>query len=237
MRLNQAIASTGFCSRRKADQFIASGKVKVNGELVTDFGRQVDLAQDKLEVNGKKLSAADHIYVMLNKPAGFITSMNDELGRRTVLDLLPPELRSLRPVGRLDFNSEGLLILTNDGALAQKLTHPGKNLHKIYEVKVNGQMSDAELARLAKGIRLEDGLTLPAKTRLKNRNKSHTEFLISIREGRNRQIRRMCLALGYKVVRLRRLGIGRLQLGQIDSGSWRYLTDVEVKLLYKQQAD
>lgn len=234
MRLNKAIASTGFCARRKADEYISAGKVRVNGKPVSDFSYQFDPVNDSLEVDGHSLSFLNHIYVLLNKPAGIVTSKKDESGRKTVMDLLPRDLQMLRPVGRLDMYSEGLLIMTNDGELAQKLTHPSKNLHKIYEVELSGTMSDAELARMAKGLELEDGMTLPAKVKLLSRNKSFTHFRISIREGRNRQIRRMCLLLGYKVVRLRRLGIGRLQLGQIPSGSWRYLTDDEVKLLYKQ---
>ncbi|MBX9689002.1 MAG: rRNA pseudouridine synthase [Candidatus Obscuribacterales bacterium] len=231
MRLNQAIARSGYCSRRHADELIAAGKVFVNGELVLDFSRQVDPFKDELKVEGRRLSFARHIYVLLHKPPGVVTSMSDESGRETVMDLLPEELRTLRPVGRLDMFSEGLLLLSNDGHFIQELTHPSKHLPKKYEIKVKGAVPDRDLHRMAEGVMLEDGLTLPAKVKLLVRNKSFSEFEISITEGRNRQLRRMCAELGYTVVRLRRLGIGRLQLGLIPSGSWRYLTDDEVRLL------
>lgn len=235
MRLNQAVARTGYCSRRKADELIAAGKVKVNGVVVSDFSRQIDPEKDDLSVEGKNLSFRHHIYVAMNKPAGVVTTMSDERGRQTVIDLLPEKLRSLRPVGRLDMYSEGLLLLTNDGELAQALTHPSMHLPKIYEIKVRGEVSNRDLNRMINGVMLEDGMTQPAKVKLIERNKSYTEFEISITEGRNRQLRRMCSTLGYAVVRLRRLGIGRLQLGLIPSGSWRYLTDVEVRLLFPKR--
>jgi 23S rRNA pseudouridine2605 synthase len=235
MRLNQAIARSGYCSRRKADEFIKAGKVRVNGEVVTDFRVDIDLEKDRLSVSGRRLSFERLIYVMMNKPAGIVTTMSDERGRRTVSDLLPKELRCLRPVGRLDMYSEGLLLLSNDGELALRLTHPSMHTDKTYELRVRGQVSDQDLRRLAGGLELEDGLTLPAKVKLLSRNNSYTDFRISIREGRNRQLRRMCDYLGYAVVRLRRLGIGKLQLGLIPSGSWRYLTDDEVRLFLPQK--
>lgn len=235
MRLNQAIARTGYCSRRKADELIASGKVKVNGQIALDFSRQVDPNSDELVVEGKLLKFTHLMYVAMNKPPGVVTTMSDESGRETVLDLLPPKLRSLRPVGRLDMYSEGLLLLTNDGHFAQRLTHPSMHLPKLYEVEIRGCISDKHLQMMSSGLELEDGKTLPAKVKLITRNKSFSEFEISIREGRNRQIRRMCALLGYSVVRLRRLGIGMLRLGLIPSGAWRYLTDAEVRLLFPQQ--
>ncbi len=235
MRLNQAIARAGHCSRRKADELIKACKVKVNGEVVSDFSRQIDLENDELTIEGKKLGFAHYIYVVMNKPPGIVTTMSDESGRKTVMDLLPPELRSLRPVGRLDMYSEGLLLLTNDGGLAQRLTHPSMHLPKTYEVRVRGRVTDEDLRRLARGFRLEDCMTCPAKVKLRTRNNSYSDFEISITQGRNRQVRRMCSYLGYAVVRLRRLGIGRLQLGLIHSGSWRYLTDDEVKQLFPKR--
>jgi 23S rRNA pseudouridine2605 synthase len=232
MRLNQAISRTGYCSRRNADELIAAGKVKVNGKVVLDFSCQIDPDMDDLVVEGKKLQFSHLIYVAMNKPPGVVTTMSDESGRETVVDLLPGKLKSLKPVGRLDMYSEGLLILTNDGHFAQQLTHPSAHLHKTYEIEVRGTISDKHLQMMASGVELEDGWTLPAKVKLISRNKTYSEFEISIREGRNRQIRRMCSLLGYSVVRLRRLGIGMLRLGLIPTGSWRYLTDAEVRLLY-----
>lgn len=236
MRLNQAIARTGFCARRKADELIAAGKVRVNGEIVTDFSRQVDPEKDELVVDNKNLKIAHHLYVALNKPKGVVTTMSDEGGRQTVVDLLPPNLKSLRPVGRLDMYSEGLLLMTNDGDLAQRLTHPSMHLAKKYEVRVRGAVTDADLRAMTQGVMLEDGMTLPAKVKLRQRNNSYSDFEISITEGRNRQIRRLCSHFGYAVVRLRRVGIGRLQLGLIPSGSWRYLTDDEVRLLFPKKS-
>lgn len=236
MRLNQAIALTGFCSRRKADDLIADGRVQVNGEICKDFGRQIEPENDELRVDDKRLSfPKKHVYVALNKPPGVVTTMSDESGRETVMDLLPEKLRTLRPVGRLDMYSEGLLLLTNDGDLTQRLTHPSMHLSKTYEIRVRGSLNDKDLQHMAKGVMLEDGPTLPAKVKLRMRSDDYSEFEISISEGRNRQLRRMCSLLGYAVVRLRRLGIGRLQLGLLPSGSWRYLTDDEVRLLFPKQ--
>ncbi len=234
MRLNQAIAATGFCARRKADELIAAGRVRVNGEPVTDFARQIDPESDCLSIDGKELRFSNHIYVALNKPPGIVTTMADESGRQCVIDLLPEKLRSLKPVGRLDMYSEGLLLLTNDGKLAQKLTHPSMHLPKTYLVKVRGCIKDDDLQRMKRGVMLEDGMTLQAKVKLLVRNNSYSEFRISITEGRNRQLRRMCAHLGYLVIRLRRLGIGRLQLGLLPTGKWRYLTDAEIRLLLTQ---
>lgn len=235
MRLNQAIASSGFCARRKADEYIKAGKVLVNGQVEMDFSRQVDPGVDELRVAGKKLSFSKLIYVAMNKPPGVVTTRSDESGRKTVMDLLPERLQALKPVGRLDMYSEGLLLFTNDGHFAQSLTHPSKVLAKKYEVRVKGTMQDTDLEAMKNGLKLEDGLTLPAKVKLRQRNKSFSDFEISITEGRNRQIRRMCEHLGYTVVRLRRVGIGRLQLGLIPTGSWRFLTDDEVRLLFTQK--
>lgn len=235
MRLNRAIAFSGYCSRRDADELIKAGKVSVNGTVVNDFSAQVDPESDELRIGGRKLHFARFSYVMMNKPPGVVTTMSDEAGRRTVMELLPPELRALRPIGRLDMYSEGLLLLSNDGRLAQKLTHPSKHVAKTYEVRVRGKMNDEDLRQMSEGIKLDDGMTLPAKVKLLARNNSYSDFQISISEGRNRQIRRMCAYLGYAVVRLRRLGIGKLQLGLIPSGSWRYLTDDEIRLVFPER--
>lgn len=235
MRLNQALAKTGICSRRQADELIAQGRVSINGSIVRDFSSQIDPDRDSLCLDGKMLVFKRNIYVMLNKPKGIVSTRSDESDRQTVLDLLPPSLRHLRPVGRLDMYSEGLLLLTNDGHLAQKVTHPIHHMSKTYLVEVEGEVSDRELKQLSSGISLEDGITQPAKVRLVGRNKTYSEFEIVLKEGRNRQIRRMCDHLGYRVTRLQRLSIGRLQLGDMSIGTWRYLTDVEVRLLHPER--
>ncbi|HEY9793825.1 MAG TPA: pseudouridine synthase [Candidatus Obscuribacterales bacterium] len=228
MRLNQAIAKTGLCSRRKADEFIASGQVKLNGKICRDFNAEVDPDRDHLEVAGKSLAFKEFAYVMLNKPKGVVTTMSDEEGRRKVIDLLPTHLRHLKPVGRLDMNSEGLLILTNDGDLALRLTHPRHHLPKRYYVKVKGNLGNEAIAQLRAGIPLEEGVTLPARVKNVQRSKTSTELEITIVEGKNRQLRRMFEYVGHTVQRLVRLSVGALQLGHTASGTWRYLTSQEV---------
>jgi 23S rRNA pseudouridine2605 synthase len=237
LRLNQAIAQTGLCSRRKADELIAAGKVRVNGTVCTDFSRDVDPERDLLEADGKRLSFKANTYIVLNKPPGVVTTMSDEQQRETVIDLLPKKLQHLKPVGRLDMYSEGMLILTNDGDFALKLTHPRHHLPKLYSVRVRGSLTDKHARMLAEGIRLEDGKTLPAKVRIAERNKSYTDVELTLVEGRNRQIRRMFAYLGYTVLRLVRLAIGGLQLGHVAPGSWRYLTSQEVADLLTQSTD
>ena len=194
----------------------------------------VDMANDVLSVDGKKLIANAMTYIALNKPPGFITTVADERGRETVLDLLPERLRFVKPVGRLDMYSEGLLILTNDGDFDQLLTHHKHHLPKLYFVKVKGQFTKTDFSKLRRGVVLEDGLARPATCEVISCNKTYSELEITLTEGRNRQIRRMFSHLGYPVIRLVRLAIGRLQLGQIESGTWRYLTGAEVTQLRSQ---
>ncbi len=230
-RLNRAIAATGFCSRRRADELIAAGKVQVNGNIVTDFNLAIDPAKDHLVVDGEKLTAKKLDYIALNKPRGIVTTCNDDMGRQSILELLPPKLTHLKPVGRLDMDSEGLIVLTNDGELAQALAHPSQHVFKRYEALVQGKITDTALRHLAKGMRLDDGFTLPAETSLINRTEDESIFEIAIREGRNRQIRRMCAKLGYPIIRLVRVAIGELQLGEMEPGEWRHLTVREVNAL------
>jgi 23S rRNA pseudouridine2605 synthase len=237
LRLNQAIAKTGYCSRRQADTLIAEGRVAINGVACLDFSTPVDLSRDRLEINGKPLAFKSLTYVALHKPRGVVTTTSDEQDRETVLELLPDHLRHLNPVGRLDMYSEGLLLLTNDGDLAQHLTHPSHLLPKLYRVKVKGALTTNDLRLLQEGIPLEDGITQRAVVRLVERNKSYCLVDITLTEGRNRQIRRMFAYLGYQVVRLVRLAIGELQLGEIAPGNWRYLTSQEVSKLFLQSTD
>lgn len=227
-RLNRAIAATGYCSRRRADELIADGRISVNGKVTVDFNHLVDLKKDRLSVDGKPLQSRRHEYVLLYKPKGVITTCEDEKGRQVVLDLLPPELQHLKPVGRLDRDSEGLLLLTNDGDLTQHLTHPSEHVFKSYKVTVEGKITDATLKQLAEGVVLNDGITLPATVTLINREKDKSLIEISIREGRNRQVRRMLEALGFPVKRLVRVAIGALQLRQMAPGQWRMLSPQEL---------
>jgi 23S rRNA pseudouridine2605 synthase len=232
IRLNKAIASTGFCSRRQADELIRSGRVKVNNTIVIDFSCPVNFQKDVLTVDDKPLLKKSFEYIILNKPRGVVTTCDDEFGRENVLELLPGALRHLKPVGRLDLESEGLLILTNDGSLAQKLTHPSKHVLKNYEVTVSGLISDSTIAEFRQGVELSDGLTRPAQVRLIERNRDLSRFQIAIAEGRNRQIRRMCTQYGHPIIQLIRVAIGRLQLKGLEPGRWRHLTDSELLGLY-----
>jgi len=227
-RLNQALAKTGECSRRDADRLIAAGRVKVNGKVVTDFSFKVSPQTDNLTVDGKRVRIQAYVYLAMYKPAGIVTTCSDEQGRTTILDLLPGNLQHVRPVGRLDMYSEGLILLTNDGSLTQKVTHPVYHLPKHYLVTVRGSVSQQDLRHMSRGVVLEDGPTLPANVRLIERDPRNSIFELSIQEGRNRQIRRMCDQLGYRVSRLVRLGIGGLQLGQMTPGSWRHLSKAEL---------
>jgi len=231
LRLNQAIAKTGFCSRRAADRYIADGNVSVNGAVAREFSRQVDPKLDEIVVDGHRLKIEKYLYVVMNKPRGIVSTCSDEQGRKGVLDLLPPEFRHLRPVGRLDMYSEGLLLFSNDGALTQSVTHPSHHLPKVYVVTVGGKVQKGDLKRMQDGVRLDKVLTLPAKARLIDSSERSSSFELTIIEGKNRQIRRMCEALGYSVKRLVRVAVGGLQLGEIPPGSWRYLTREEVKSL------
>ncbi len=233
LRLNQAIAKSGFCSRRAADRFITLGKVTVNKKVVRDFNFKVNPVCDQLAVSGRSISIKQFICIAMYKPAGIVTSLKDERGRKNIMDLFPEALRHIRPVGRLDKNSEGLILLTNDGQLTQQVTHPTHHLSKCYLVTVKGRLTDSELKQLSNGIKLEDGFTLPASVKLKKYDNASTNFEIVLKEGRNRQIRRMCTALGYPVIRLVRVAIGGLKLGQMLPGSWRYLRNSEIQDIYK----
>ncbi|MCA9804347.1 MAG: rRNA pseudouridine synthase [Cyanobacteria bacterium HKST-UBA02] len=228
LRINRALAATGYCSRRAADRLIEEGRVKVNGKPVTDFNLAVDPDRDIIAVDDQELSSRDHVYVAFHKPRGAITTVKDEKGRQTVLDLLPEELQHLKPVGRLDRDSEGLLILTNDGEFAHRLAHPSRTRHvwKTYRVRVDGRLSDRAVTALEEGVMLSEERvkTLPARVTNISYDKDCTVFSISIREGRNRQIRRMCAKLGYPVIRLVRVAIGRLQLKPMEPGEWKFLT-------------
>src|SRR5579875_253829 len=230
-RLNQAIAKAGLCSRRNADKLIAAGRVRLNGKVVRDFSASVDPAADVLEVDGRKGEMQSYVYLAMYKPRGLVTTCSDQFRRKTVLELLPARLRHLRPVGRLDMDSEGLLLFTNDGALTQRITHPVHHLPKRYLVTVAGRLDDRDLAVMAAGVELPDGRTAPAGARLISRRADTSTFELTIAERKNRQIRRMCTHLGYHVTRLLRVAIGGLQLGLMTPGSWRYLTGAEIRKL------
>lgn len=232
-RLQKVIARAGVCSRRKAEELIAAGRVRVNGRVVTELGTKVDARADRIEVDGVSVAGAQpRRYYALNKPAGVVTTAFDPQGRRSVLELLPKEVR-LFPVGRLDYQTEGLLLLTNDGALAHRLAHPSYGVEKEYVVVVAGRVGPQALKTLREGVPLDDGMTLPAQVRVLERGKDWTRLALTLKEGRNRQIRRMGEAVGHPVLALRRVRYGPILLGDLPAGRWRRLSRDEVRALYK----
>ena len=227
-RLQKIIASSGYCSRRAAEKLITDGKVRVNGKIV-GLGDKANPKEDVIEVSGKVISGAKKYYVMLNKPRGYITSLDDEKDRKTVDELVDVGTR-VHPVGRLDYNSEGLLLMTNDGALTYRLTHPSSEIPKGYIVTVRGKLEDA-ITTLKSSIEIEGRATKPADVSVLREDSEGGLLHITIREGRNRQIRRMCEAANLKVVRLKRVSVGELVLDKLPAGRWRHLTDGEIKYL------
>ncbi len=229
-RLQKLIAAAGLCSRREAERWIEEGRVTVNGQ-VAQLGAKADPSRDRIEVDGKRLASEEKpVYLMLHKPTGYVTTVRDPKGRPTVLQLVRSSVRVF-PVGRLDINSEGLLLLTNDGELANRLMHPRHQVDKTYQVRVRGHLSPHDQVRLEEGVALEDGMTAPARIENVRETRGHTWFEITIREGRNRIVRRMCEALGYQVARLIRVRVDFLQLGDLPAGQFRALTEAEVRRL------
>jgi pseudouridine synthase len=231
-RLHKALARAGVASRRAAERLIRSGRVTVNGRVVDGLGSQVDPVRDAILVDGRRIPSppAHNTYLALNKPRGCLTTLEDPRGRATIRDLIGEVGTRVFPVGRLDFHSEGLLILTDDGELARELTHPRSHVPKTYHVKVHGSPDARALERLRLGVVLDGRRTLPARVRLL-RPGENPWLEISIVEGRNRQIRRMCLAVGHRVAKLRRIAIGGLSLGRLASGEVRRLSRAEVARL------
>lgn len=231
-RLQVAIARAGLASRREAERLIHAGRVRVNGAVVTTPGAKVDPGQDVIEVDGARLAGPEQkAYIMLNKPAGYVTSTRDRHARRLVIDLVPRELGRLYPAGRLDADTEGLLLLTNDGRLAFALTHPRHEVNKAYVARVRGRPSAASLEALRRGVSLEDGPTAPAGVRVLKAGARESEIELTIHEGRKRQVKRMCAAVGHPVVGLRRTRLGPLTLGDLGPGEWRPLTEEELRRL------
>lgn len=231
-RLQKVIANSGYCSRRKAEELICNGEVKVNGKIVTELGTCVDKS-DAITVSGKSLTYEQKEYILLNKPRGVITSTNDEKGRKTVLDLIDTDKR-LYPVGRLDYDTTGALLLTNDGELANLLMHPKNNIEKLYIAKVNGFVDKDSLIKLAKGVYIDNFKTSKANVRLKKYDKKTNTSIVEIiiHEGKNHQVKKMFEVLGYKVIKLRRESIGNLNLKGLMPGEYRTLSIKEVKILY-----
>jgi 23S rRNA pseudouridine2605 synthase len=231
-RLQKLISQAGITSRRAAEELILDGRVTVNGRVVSELGAKADLAKDKVTVDGKPIQAAEKLYyVLLHKPAGYVTSLKDPQGRQLVTELIKDVGERLFPVGRLDYNSEGLLLMTNDGEWANRLMHPRHQVDKEYHVRVRGKVDPQQVKRLAGGIDLEDGPAAGATVRVLKADQNNDWLSITIREGRNRQIRRMCAAVGLFVVRLRRIRYGNLTLGGLKPGEYRLLSAEEAQNL------
>lgn len=229
-RLQKYMARCGVASRRKCEEIIFQGRVHVNGKKVTDI-TIIDDEKDIVKVDGKVIKPKDKkIYIMLNKPVEVITSVKDEHNRKTVLDVVKIKER-IYPVGRLDYDTSGLLILTNDGDVAFKLTHPSKEIDKVYIALINGTPSKDEIERFKNGIKIDDYITSPAEIKILNVKGGLCEVEITIHEGKNRQVRKMCDAIGHPVVSLKRIKIGRLSLGNLKEGQWRYLTKSEIEYI------
>jgi pseudouridine synthase len=230
IRLNRYLAQAGVASRRAADALIAGGRVAVDGEVVEDLGRRVEPGQ-RVTVDGRVVGTAErHAYLVLHKPAGVVTTMSDPQGRQTVADLVKSGVR-VYPVGRLDAETTGLLLLTNDGDLAHLLSHPSSGVVKTYQATVRGLPSNFELERMRRGIQLEDGLTAPARVRLLRGDERASVLELSIHEGKNRQVRRMLEAIGHRAIALHRPSYGPLSLGALPPGKVRPLTPAEVAAL------
>jgi pseudouridine synthase len=234
IRLQKIISQAGIASRRAAEKLIAEGRVTVNGETVRELGSKADPASDDIRIDGRRVKSAERQrYILLYKPAGYVTTRSDPQRRRTVIDLLAGVREYVYPVGRLDYDTEGLLLLTNDGELAVRLTHPRHEVDRTYEARVAGMPDDEAVGRLRTGIPLDGRRTRPADVVLVNKGRRDREgiVLITIREGRNRQVRRMLEAVGHPVRSLRRTRFGPITDRRLKAGEWRDLTDREVEKL------
>ena len=233
MRLQKYMAMCGVAARRKCEEMIAAGRVTVNGRVITEMGTQVE-EQDEVLVDGVRITPEEEKrYVLYHKPAGEVTTVSDEKGRETVMDRFRDFPVRLYPVGRLDYDSEGLLLLTNDGALAQRLTHPSCEVDKVYLARVTGNPSNEAIDRLRRGVYMEgdERRTYPADVRVVRDESLFSDILVTIHEGRNRQVRRMFDAVGHTVLLLRRVKFGPLEMGELKRGQWRELTEEELARL------
>ena len=232
MRLQKFIAECGIASRRNAEKIIEDGRVRVNGEIVDFMGCVIDPDCDVVEVDGRVIKAeGKKYYIMLHKPKNYVTTVSDDLGRPTVMELVRDINARIYPVGRLDFDTTGLLIMTNDGDFANILTHPKHDVNKTYIARIDRPLSEDELEKLQKGIDLDGVKTAPAKAENIKRPQKGYEVKITIHEGRNRQVRRMLDAVGVNVMSLKRISVGSLTLGNLPEGKWRRLSDAEINKL------
>ena len=227
-RLQKILSQSGVASRRASEQLMLEGRVTVNGRTIRELGTKADASRDDIRVDGRRVKAAErHRYLLLNKPRGYVTTRSDPQRRPTVIDLLHGIREYVYPVGRLDFDSEGLLLLTNDGDLAARLTHPRHGVARVYDVRVLGEPDRHDVDRLSKGMTIDDRRTEPADVKVAGPG----HLIVTIREGRNRQVRKMCDAIGHPVAALRRVAIGPIKDAKLKPGQWRELTEDEVRRL------
>lgn len=233
VRLQKYIAMCGVASRRAAEELIQRGQVRVNGEVVRELGTKVEVGADAVEVAGKLIKAASkNYYVMLNKPVGYVSTVKDQFDRPTVIDLLQDEIKSrIFPVGRLDYDTQGLLLLTNDGDFTYKVTHPKFKVDKTYIATLKGGLTIRGLQMLRRGVVIDGYKTAPAEVEILSAEQGKTMVRITIHEGKNRQVRKMMEAVGSKVTALERISIGKVALGNLPLGRWRYLTSHEINYL------
>ncbi|NLP26765.1 MAG: rRNA pseudouridine synthase [Clostridiales bacterium] len=232
IRIQKIIAESGYCSRRKAEELISKRRVKVNGRPIK-LGDKAGY-KDIITIDGERINIVkrkNYIYLMMNKPRGYITTASDQLGRRCVMDLLNGVEERVYPIGRLDRNSEGLLLFTNDGNFANSIMHPSRHVSKSYRVTVRPDISDEQLIKLSESMEIDGRMTIPATVNVLNKQEGRVVLLITIKEGRNRQIRRMCEAVGLEVARLRRVSLGPLKLGMLKPGTYRELTGEELRAI------
>jgi pseudouridylate synthase len=239
-RLQKFLANQGICSRRKAEQYILEGKVKVNGKVVTELGTKINTEIDKIEFNEKLISGSvEKVYILLNKPIGYVTTVKDQFNRPTVMELLKERGNQIKtsvvPVGRLDMYTSGALILSNDGDFIYQVTHPKHEINKTYQVTVKGKITDDDVKKLQNGVDIGGYITKPAQVKIMkiDEEKNISRIEITIHEGKNRQVRRMCEAIERKVLALHRSKIGNINVKDLKLGNFRYLTDNEVKQLLK----
>ena len=238
MRINKFLAQAGLGSRRACEKFVLDGKIKLNGKILKDLSTDIDIEKDRITFKGKLLKISKQkIYLMLNKPQGYLVTASDPFKRKTIFELLPKFSVRIFSIGRLDKSSSGLLILTNDGDLSNKILHPKTKIPKVYIVKVKGELSQSQINKLRVGIILEDSKTLPAKVFTKSYNQSNdlNKLRITIYEGRNRQIKRMIKAVGSEVKFLKRVQVGKIQLGNLEEGKWRFLKDKEIQTIKNEE--
>ncbi|MBN1272167.1 MAG: rRNA pseudouridine synthase [Candidatus Aminicenantes bacterium] len=235
IRLNKYLSQAGVASRREADRMIERGEIKVNGRVIRELGCRIDPSRDKIVFQGREVACKKkNVYIMVNKPRGYIVTTKDPQNRPQVLNLLPSFERRIYPVGRLDADSEGLLLLTDDGELAYRLTHPRFQISKIYLVKVKGHPGREKISLLEKGIFIDGKKTSPASLEPIAEKGKRSLFQMTIREGRKREIRRMFASVGHEVIELKRVQVGSLKLGDLKKGHWRFLRPNEVHRLKKQ---